>query len=528
VLIVVLVAGLVVAQQFWHWEVERVEVGPGQYLVKINRWGQELQEGEIVAPDEKHQGVLLEVFPEGRHFINPLFQAYEIHQLVDVPPGQCLVLTRKYGGQIAPDKLRQGDILADDDEQGIVRDVLRPGSYRLNPYAYTWELVKATEIQADEVGVRTLKVGKDPRLVPPDPKRGPYVVPAGYRGVQELPEQSGTFYLNPYVETLVPVKVRSHRVELTDIEFPSRDGFILKPHVLVEYRVEPDKAPQLLVRLTEQGVLHQADGTDAEQAHNEILQKVILPHVRGYSRIEGSTFDARDFILTAPDAAQPKAVNPRERLQQALLDKIKPKCRELGIDIRAVTLADLRPPPDLAEQISLRDLARVEQDKNRNLVGQYKEQQRLMAAKALKDQAKDKVDAQTRLVQEQTKAKQRMAVQELQLKQELESAQLRLDAAKKQAEATLTKARAEADVIKARNEAEVAGLRTAIQAFDGVQHFAQYHVVLRLAPALKEVFASDEGEFAKLFSASMSPVPATKPAAPVAGPRPRAGAVSAK
>ena len=54
-------------------------------------------------------------------------------------------------------------------------------------------------------------------------------------------------------ETITPVEVRSHRAELTDIEFPSRDGFILKPHVMVEYQVKLEKAPEVLVRLSDEG-----------------------------------------------------------------------------------------------------------------------------------------------------------------------------------------------------------------------------------------------------------------------------------
>ena len=76
--------------------------------------------------------------------------------------------------------------------------MLRPGKYRLNPYAYTWKLEDAVEVGAGEVGVLTLKVGDDPTKLKPDPKRGPYVVPEGYRGVQEKPLSSGTYYVNPY------------------------------------------------------------------------------------------------------------------------------------------------------------------------------------------------------------------------------------------------------------------------------------------------------------------------------------------
>ena len=145
--------------------------------------------------------------------------------------------------------------------RGIVREVMLPGSYYLNPYAYKWDKVDAVEIGPDQVGVRILKVGKDPRTLPVDPNRTRYVVPDGYRGVQETVARNGTYYLNPYVESISPVEVRSHRAELTDIEFPSRDGFNLRPHVMIEYQVLRDKAPEILVRLTDEGQLHQLDST---------------------------------------------------------------------------------------------------------------------------------------------------------------------------------------------------------------------------------------------------------------------------
>jgi regulator of protease activity HflC (stomatin/prohibitin superfamily) len=513
----VTVGALLIVQQFWKWEVERIEVGAEKYLVRIHKWGKDLPADEILAPNDSYKGVLFNVDPEGRYFLNPVFWSYEIHEIVKVPPGQCLVLTRKHGKRIPPERLARGEILAEEGERGILRDVYLPGSYRLNPYAFSWQPVKATEIGADQVGVRNLKVGKDPRELPPA-AFNKYTVPAGYRGVQQGYVQPGTYYVNPFVETINPVEVRSHRVELGDIEFPSRDGFILKPHVLVEYRVKPQKAPELFVRLSDQGALHQADSTPQEQQQNEILRRVILPHIRGYARIEGSNFDARDFILTAAATKKDeKVVNNRERLQHALAEKVKPRCEELGIEVRAVTLADMVPPADLADQIRQRDLARVELDKNKNLVGQFREAQKLKGAEALKEQAHAKVDAETKLVQAKTLAEQNKQVQELRLKQELESAQLRLDAARLQAQATLTTGKADAAVIDAQNEAEVAGLRKAMEGFASPTVYAQYQILKRIAPTLKEIFASDDSEFSKLFSAYLAPANGNgKPPAPVA------------
>jgi hypothetical protein len=522
----VIAAGLFVVYQFWNWEVERVEVGPQKYLVRIHRWGKDLPEGEIVAPDNSYKGIVLDVGQEGRHFLNPIFWSYEIHDMVNVPVGKCLVLTRKFGKIIPKERLDQGDILARDGEReidgerGIVREVLGPGSYRINPYAYSWDLVNAVQIGPDQVGVRTLKVGKDPRELPVDPKRPRYVVPGGYRGVQHTPVNNGTYYINPYVETITPVEVRSHRAELSDIEFPSRDGFILKPYVMVEYHVQRTKAPEILVRLTDEGKLHQGDSTPEEQEENEILQKVILPHIRGYARIEGSNFNARDFILAAASSdtvAGEAKNNTRERLQKSLLAKVQPRCQELGIELRAVLLGEMKPPPELAEQISMRDIARVKQAQNKSLMEQYKEEQKLKSIEALKQQNREKVEANTRVLVAQTNAEQRKQVEQLKLKQELESAQIRLEAAKDRASAVLTKGKAEAAVINVQNEAEVAGLRKAVQGFTSAQHFAQFHILSRIAPALKEIFASDDSEFAKLISGYMTPPAAMpKPAIPVA------------
>jgi regulator of protease activity HflC (stomatin/prohibitin superfamily) len=524
--IAVLIA-IVIVQQIWHWEVERIEVPSGKFLIRIHKWGRDLAEGEIIAPDESYKGVMLEVLPEGRHFLNPLFWSHEIAEMVSVPPGECLVLTRKFGKDIPPERITgDGDILAAHDannpqqgERGIVREVLTPGSYRLNKYAYAWESRKAVEIKINQVGVRTLKVGKDPSKLRSDANRSSYVVPAGYRGIQEETVPPGTYYLNDYVESIGPVEVRSHRVELRDITFPSRDGFILTPRVVVEYAVDPQRAPEMLVRLTDEGTLHQEDATPEQQQQNEILQKVILPHIRGYARIEGSNFDARDFILSdttaatgtsqskaeqPPDAAPTKTANARERMQKALLDKVKDRCQELGVEVRAVTMADLLPPKELSDQIAQRELARVEREKNLALVKQHKAQQELASKIGLKQQAKEKVEAETLLVQATTKAEQLKEVEESRLKQELANAQVDLEAARDQASAKLAKGEADAKVIALKNEAEVAGLRTAVQGFTNAEYFAQYHMLQKLAPALTEIFAGDDSDFARLFAAYMS------------------------
>ncbi len=241
------------------------------------------------------------------------------------------------------------------------------------------------------------------------------------------------------------------------------------------------------------------------------MQKVILPLIRGYGRIEGSKYNARDFISQPSGPRAAKSVNPRERLQHELIDKVTPICKDLGIVIEAITLADMdltsKELAELADKISERERTRVTREKYQQQIEQYKTEQAQKAAEALKDQKDKLVQAETRRKVEMTNAQKAMEVQEKKLEQELKAARVRLEAARDRVKATLSKGKADAAVINAQNEAEVSGLRTAILGFTSADHYAQYQVIAKMAPALAEIFASDDSEFAKLFASYLTTQP---------------------
>lgn len=507
--------GLFLLYQLWVWEVERVEVPPNHFLVKISLWGKDLPEGEIVAPDETYKGIQRKVLTEGRHFLNPIFYSYEKHKVVEVPKGSCAVLTRTAGTEIPAEDKARGVFLAAGEfdelgqsppgQRGILEKVLPAGKYYINPYEYSPEIKQAIEVKADQVGVRVLKWGKDPREL--KDRGSPYTVPEGYRGVQEKFLPAMTYPINHYVEEIVPVGIRSHPVEFTDITFPSRDGFTIQPHVLVAYKVVPEMAPELFVMLCDQGQLPQTDATPEEQKKNPILQKFVLPLIRGYVRIEGSKYDARDYVSQQRDAKNEKAVNPRERLQKELMDKVAPACKKVGVIIDTITVAQPEMNKDLeklADAISRREQTRLERDKNKQLVQQHVQEQLQQAKEAEADQKEQVVKASTKLEQEKINAQRRQEVEQTRLEASLKSANARLEGAKERAKATVTKGKGDAAVIMAKNEAEVAGLRTAVAGFPSPEQYAQYQVLMKVAPALSEIFASDTSEFAKVFTTYMS------------------------
>lgn len=515
--LVALVVIVAVAWPIFLWAVARVEVEPDTFLVVTNRWGKTLPAGSIVAPDASFKGIQRRVLSEGRHFLNPLFYSWEIQKIVKVPEKTCAVLIRKAGLQVSSERKSRGEFLAlgaidleaksPPGERGIVEQVLGPGKYRINPYEYDHEIVPAIEIQSQQVGVKVLRWGEQPKQ-----QVSPYVVAANERGVQKAIVPSGTHYINPYVAEVIPVDVRSHTVIFEDIEFPSKDGFTIEPRVEVRYKVIPEKAPELFVMLCEDGVLHQADQTHEDQIKNPILQKIVLPLIRGYVRIEGSKHDAREYISKPREeevADGVKPSNPRERLQQELMAKVKPECEKVGVDLEYVAVGQTKMSPLLEQlglQIRLREQARITRKTNEQKVVQYQQEQELKSTEALMEQRQLVIDANTKLERSKIAAERRSETEKLKLEADLAAAQSRRDGAKQRAEAILTKGKAEANVTMAENEAAVAELETAVKGFPTPDHFAQYHVLTKVSAALAEIFASDNSDFAKLFSNYMSPV----------------------
>lgn len=532
--LLVLLALVVLGTAGWFaflWVYARVEVEPDTFLVVTKRWGGALPDGELVAPDGTYKGIQRRVLSEGRHFLNPFLFSFERHPVVKVPEKFCAVLIRKSGTEVSTERKARGEFLArgalDLDaaerpgERGIIEHVLGPGKYRLNPYVYDVQIVPAVEVESQQVGVKVLLWGSDP----PKEAASPYVVADGHRGVQRSIVPSGTHYINPYVATIVPVDVRAHTVVFEDIEFPSKDGFTIEPRVQVRYKVVPEKAPELFVMLAEQGVLYQKDETADDQHKNPILQRIILPLIRGYMRIEGSKHDAREYISKPKeDAPGGKATNPRERLQEELMAKVKPECERLGIILDYVAVGQPKMPKgstleELATQISDREQARIARSTNMQRVTQLEREQELKSTEKLAERERLVIEAETRLERAKVDARRRVQNEESEQKAKLESAQALLEGAKKRAEAIETTGKAEAAVLTAQNEATVAGLRAAIEGFGSVDAFAQYHVLQKLAPALAEIFTSDTSDFARMFAGYL--IPRTGRAAVAPPPRDR-------
>jgi hypothetical protein len=174
---------LLLAEFVWQWGFCRFYVGPEKMAVITAKSGDPLDPDQILARDGQ-KGIREETLGEGRHFLNPIFNEWEIIDVILVQPGQVAIVTSKIG-----EKLTEGEFIAERGQKGIWRSVLGPGKYRMNPYGYNIEIVDAISIPIGYAGVITSLSGEQ--------AAGGQFAAEKQKGVRKDVLQPGLYYVNP-------------------------------------------------------------------------------------------------------------------------------------------------------------------------------------------------------------------------------------------------------------------------------------------------------------------------------------------
>lgn len=326
VLGVVALLALVVAYVGFEWTVNRVYVENGNSLMlrykgpllfgsreqaKTGNWA---EEGQI--------GILQKLRGPGRHFYCPIWWERDIVPDVVIESGQVGIVTCKLG-----DTLPRGQFLVDGDigetnYKGILRKVLHPGRYRINPYGYEVEVVQLqtfnsgtsekkagwVEIPTGYVGVVTnltdnpitgAKAGISENVLPPGiyPVNGREqnidIVEVGFRHntieVAVQRDRNGYVVVDENGEPRIAD-------EDSGIQFPSSDGFSMHIDFTAIWGLMPDQAPHAIRTI---------GNVDA------VEQKIVLPQIDSILRNNGSEYKAVQLLVG----------DDREKYQSASLEE---------------------------------------------------------------------------------------------------------------------------------------------------------------------------------------------------------------
>ena len=425
ILVVVLFFGALVVR--WFWNTFRVYVPEGKMAIVTAKSGKIPAPGTILV-EKGEKGIWKDVLAEGRYFFNPIRYDVRIVPAINIPLGKVGIVTSKVGTE-----LPQGEIIATSkDSKGVWRDVLGPGVYRLNPEGYNVEITDAINIPAGYVGVVTSQTGKLP-------EKGQFAG-LGEKGVLRDILQPGLYYINRYAYQVNVIEIGMNQVSMTSsskggsllnakarqvssnkaleeleantlqfqqelrmqnqmsmpsvrnvfekkmaakptkaksdlmaegamadakpraakmkkpnapqpqqisadaqifglskvVEFPSRDGFKVSLEMTVEFELLPEHIARIYLLY---GDLPQ------------VVEKIILPQVLSVSRLKGSSYGARDFIMG----------EARETFQKDLRTELEKTLAAKNIIVHNAIIRSVEIPMEILQPIRAISLAR-EQD----------------------------------------------------------------------------------------------------------------------------------------------------------------------
>ncbi len=455
---------------FWGF---RINVPQDKILVLIKKFGSQLAPQSIIASQPDQKGIQFLVKSEGWHWYNSFLWRREIHNATKIEAGSLGVLVRLYGKE-----LPEGEIIAsplnlktaqETDTKGIVAEVLKPGKYNINPYAYRVEKHPVTEVPAGHVGIVVNRMGYE--------KQGfDYVSKKNTRGVQPEVKEPGTYYMNPFLYKVIPYNIRVQKTDFDGargLSLMSYDSYEIKMTATIEWRVDPARVPLVYSRIG---------------SIKSVQNQVIIPYARSLCRMIGSESLAKDYI----------SGESRKSIQIRFKDMLKARCDELGILISSVVIKKIIPPSVLRQIINTRGLEKETREKLNKEIDKVKSDARVAKGKEEIKKGQAKVQENITHKKLMTKAIGDREIAIKNAKKRLAIAKVELESAKIERQTTVERGRAE--VLKEFNvrEAEVEQLKNRIKAMGGGTEFARFEFNRRIR--LQEVMTSDSSDLAHLLN----------------------------
>jgi regulator of protease activity HflC (stomatin/prohibitin superfamily) len=357
----------------------------------------------------------------GRYRVNVDLFNIEVQPATIVVANQVGLITAKDGAPLPEAELVAVHIdghndfqdasafLANGGQRGPQFDLLKPGTYYINPLMFDVKVDDVAIVQRGEVAVLVSNVGKEPDSAPADERLGNaqerYVVPAGFRGIQAEVAGPGVYYLNrwAYIAYIIPTTNLTIDWAEEDVSDPggggapqgasgqarlqlfnplaviSRDGFEMRVSVKVVIRVRPDQAPLMVAKIG---------------SIENLIDHVIHPMIDSSFRNQASSTEAMNFMQDRA-LEQTKA---EQRTQEELT--------KYHVECVSVLISQIILPQELMEIQTKRVIAAQQQAM---FVEQQKSEQERIATentRAKADRQIDLVAAQIGVqVAEQTKQK---------------------------------------------------------------------------------------------------------------------------
>jgi uncharacterized membrane protein YqiK len=314
-------------------------MAPGRLLARKVDGHQSFQDGEAFIQNGGERGPQIEVMLPGRYRINIDLFNVEIMAAAVVQANQVGLVTAKDGEPLPIGELVASVVgghndfqdasafLAAGGQRGPQYDLLKPGTYYINPLMFDVKLDNVIIVERGEVAVLVSNVGREPGSMNEDERLGfgqeRYVVPAGFRGIQVEVAGPGVYYLNrwAYIAYIIPTTNLTidwaDKGSITDPGEPaggpghlqlfnplaviSKDGFEMRVSVKVVIRVRPDQAPLMVAKIG---------------SIEKLIDNVIHPMIDSSFRNQASSTEAMNFMQDRALEQAKAEARAREELEK--------------------------------------------------------------------------------------------------------------------------------------------------------------------------------------------------------------------
>jgi regulator of protease activity HflC (stomatin/prohibitin superfamily) len=315
-----------------------VPIAPGRLLAHKVDGHQAFQDGEAFLTAGGQRGPQIEAILPGRYRINTDLFLVEVQPATIVQATQVGLVTAKDGSPLPQDELVADHVeghadfqdasafLAAGGQRGPQYDLMKPGTYYINPLMFDVKLDDVAIVQRGEVAVLVSNVGKEPEDIPAEDRlagKERYVVPEGFRGIQAEVAGPGVYYLNrwAYIAYIIPTTnltidwaeegnvpaedVQSSSVRRIQLFNPlaviSRDGFEMRVSVKVVIRVRPDQAPLMVAKIG---------------SIENLIDHVVHPMIDSSFRNQASSSAAMNFMQDRADEQAKAEARARVELEK--------------------------------------------------------------------------------------------------------------------------------------------------------------------------------------------------------------------
>src|SRR5256886_7752464 len=278
-------------------------LNPGDYVAESVAGHDNFQDGHEFIDGKGQRGPQKDILLPGTYYINPLLFKVILETAKEIKPGEVAVIVSNTGKDPSDDIRRQ--------MAAKVRE-------RMEPEEKEQAAQSAKHLdQADAEEIKTELMSGDPadrRL--DEGAHEAYVVPEGYRGIQETVVGPGRYYVNTLAITPIVIPTTNQTVEWTSgevvntfnpFEVISKDGFTMQLEVRVVFRVKPEDAPFMVAKI---------GGID------RLIQNVMHPLIDSIFRNQASESSAMAYLQNRHEEQERAEARVRAHLLKYHVDVV--------------------------------------------------------------------------------------------------------------------------------------------------------------------------------------------------------------